>query len=228
MIYKRAVIIYGPPGAGKGTQAELLARKFGFIHFDTGRFIENVVHGPHVSKDKILKRERYLFDTGKLCTPSWVLRIVKQETQRIAKAGYSVVFSGSPRTMYEVFGDRRESGLIKTLADLYGKNNITVVWLKIKPTTTVWRNSHRVICSVCGLPMLRKAKHPYCAFCGGSMRKRTLDAPNVIKVRLQEYRERTYPIIARLKKLGYRIKPINGEPSPYIVFGKVLRALEAK
>jgi len=40
---KKVVIIFGPPGSGKGTQAELLARKFNFVHFDTGRYEENLL-----------------------------------------------------------------------------------------------------------------------------------------------------------------------------------------
>ena len=61
---KRAVIIYGPPGSGKGTQAELLAKKFGFIHFDTGRYFEALLHSPETQKNPVLRRERKNFDNG--------------------------------------------------------------------------------------------------------------------------------------------------------------------
>lgn len=57
------------------------------------------------------------------------------------------------------------------------------------------------------------------------MRKRTLDKPEVIKVRLKEYRERTYPIVAKAKKLGIKAYDFNGEPLPYKVFRKVVKSL---
>ncbi|MDI6734046.1 MAG: nucleoside monophosphate kinase [Patescibacteria group bacterium] len=221
----KAIIIYGPPGSGKGTQAELLARKYGFFHFDTGRFIENIVHSPEANHDLVLKREKKNFDTGRLCTPAWVLKIVKEEATRLAKSNWSLVFSGSPRTMYEVMGDKKQKGLINHLSRLYGRKNIFILWLKIRESTTMKRNSRRLLCKVCGLPILASAKTKRCAFCGGGMRKRTLDKPAVIKVRLNEYRDRTYPILAYMKKSGYKVQGINGKPPPYKVFEKVQKAV---
>jgi len=221
---KQAVIIYGPPGSGKGTQAELLARKFNFIHFDTGRYLESVLRSPGWQKNAILRRERRLFDTGKLCTPSWVLKITKEEAKRIAKAGYSIVFSGSPRTLYEAFGNK-QNGLFNTLQKLYGLKNVIIIFLKIRDRVSIKRNSHRLVCSVCGLPLLAKAKIKECALCAGKMRTRSLDKPSVIKVRLKEYSNRTYPIIAKAKKMGIKVLPINGEPLPYKVHNQIVRVL---
>ncbi len=102
---QKAVIIYGPPGAGKGTQAELLERNFDFIHFDTGRYLEMMYKSPKVKTDRTLKKEKNLFDNGFLNTPSFVLGVVSRATKRIAQSGFSLVYSGSPRTMYEAFGD---------------------------------------------------------------------------------------------------------------------------
>ncbi len=221
----RAVVIYGPPGSGKGTQAELLARTLGFIHFDTGRFIEGVVHSPEANKNPILKRERKLFDEGSLCTPAWVFRITKEAVRNIARSGYGIVFSGSPRTEFEAFGSKSQKGLLHLLEDLYEKKNITVIRLKASEQSSLKRNSSRLVCSICGLPILAQSKQKQCAFCAGPMQKRTLDDPSVIKVRLKEYKERTLPILEGVKKMKIRVLEINGEPLPYKVFREIQKKL---
>ena len=224
---KQAVIIYGPPGSGKGTQAELLARKFNFIHFDTGRYIESIIRAPGWRKSAILRRQRRFFDTGKLCTPSWVLKIAAQFAGRMAKLGYGAVFSGSPRTLLEAFGTK-DNGLVKVLEKLYGEKNVAVIQLRVGEKSSLDRNSHRLVCSVCGLPLLARAKIKTCAFCAGKMRTRSLDTPEIIKIRLKEYHNRTEPIIAGMKKRGFKVSPINGEALPCKVFESVKKSLKIK
>ena len=224
----RAIVIYGPPGSGKGTQAELLTRKFNFIHFDTGRYLEGIYRDPKRQKNPLISREKKLFDSGKLNTPAWVLKVVSGATRRIAKAGFGIVYSGSPRTIFEAFGDRKHKGLLSTLIKLYGKKNIIVIKLNVKSQTSIRRNSRRVVCSVCSLPILAGSKSKKCSFCAGSARKRTLDKPEIIKVRLKEYRERTYPILRKVKSRGFKVKEINGEPAPYKVHKQVIKVLSLK
>jgi adenylate kinase len=216
---KIAVIIYGPPGSGKGTQAEFAAKKLGLIHFDTGKFCESVVHDPSRQKEKAIQRERKLFDTGILMTPGFVLKEVSRAVAKIAKAGWGVTFSGSPRTEYEA------KGLMPILEKLYGKKNIFAFVLKIPAKDSVSRNSRRVICKACGAPLLTKyypsKNYKHCPICGGQFYRRTLDNPATIKVRLQEYANRTKPVFEILKKRGYRLIEIDGRPAPYKVFNKI-------
>ncbi len=221
--------MYGPPGSGKGTQAKLLADKLGLIHFDTGRYIEQVVHNPANKKDKIIQRERKLFDSGALCTPDWVLKIVGEKTKKLAEAGFGIVFSGSPRTFYEAFGDHKQKGLVSILEKYYGKKNIFIFNIDISAQNSIKRNSNRLICSVCGIQLMATFKNvaglKICPFCGGKFYRRTLDNPETIKIRLEEYRERTLPIAAELKKRDYKIIRINGEPLPAKVFQSILKYL---
>ncbi|KKU93863.1 MAG: Adenylate kinase [Candidatus Jorgensenbacteria bacterium GW2011_GWA1_48_13] len=225
---KQAVVIYGPPGSGKGTQAELLESKYSFIHFDTGKYIESLVHDPELRKNSLIKREKKLFDSGTLNTPAWVLSIVKDATIKIARAGYSIIFSGSPRTLFEALGDRSHGGLLAALINLFGRRNITILKLSVRPQTSIKRNSSRLVCSVCGLPILAASKIKNCALCGAPARKRIFDNPKLIKVRLKQYEDRTLPIIQKAKKLGLKVVQINGEPAPYKVHASVIRALKLK
>lgn len=218
---KLAIIIYGPPGSGKGTQANLLADTFGLHHLDTGRYIEQVVHDPANRRSKLIQRERRLFDTGFLCTPSWVRAIVKKKTREIARAGLGIVYSGSPRTLTEA------RALIPLLEKLYGKKRVLPFVLKVRPETSKFRNSNRWICRLCGRPIMYspRVKYPHCPVCGSPLHRRTLDDPKVIAKRLLEYHERTEPIFDYLAKRGYKLIPINGEPRPYKVFASLRKEI---
>jgi len=197
---KGIIIIYGPPGSGKGTQANFLAERFGFVHFDTGKFLEALVNDPRYRDDPVIQKEKKNFDTGRLMTPLFVLKIVIREAEKLFQEGNGIVYSGSPRTLYEAFGDGNQPGLYEILEKMYGRDNIFIFHIDVKPETSIKRNSAR-----------------------GRAR---LDDPEVIKVRLGEYRERTEPILTELKKRAYNITNINGEPAPAEVNKDILRQLK--
>ena len=220
------IILYGSPGSGKGTQANLLAGRLGLIHFDTGRFLESLWYDPRRQKEKLVQREKRLFAEGKLNTPSFVAGEVIKGVKTIARAGLGMAFSGSPRTVYEA---EKEMPIFE---HLYGRKNIFVFELNLHSEGSIKRNSARLMCSVCGYGLLtayypsKKPKH--CPVCGGPFYRRTLDKPGVIKVRLKEYLNRTYPIFGILKARGYEIHKIDARPAPYKVLQKILRNLKLK
>lgn len=211
--------MYGPPGSGKGTQARLLSEELDIIHFDTGRFLELVVHDPLRNRSAVIRRERKLFDSGRLMTPSFVLREIVKHVKVIAKTGHGVIFSGSPRTIYEA------EGLLPILETLYDKRRIFVFVLTMREKLSIERNSRRIICSVCKSPLLvvyYPSKNPkHCPICAGPFYKRTIDNPATIKVRLEEYKNRTQPIVEILEKRGYPVHVISALPAPYLVFRKI-------
>jgi len=226
----KIIILLGPPGAGKGTQAELLSEKLNFYYFETSKIIESKVmsakKGDFVEiegKKYSLLKEKKLWQTGKLCTPEVVTFWVKEKIKKLAKEKKGIVFAGSPRTLYEA------KEILPLIKKLYGKENIRVLLLDIPPEVTIFRNSHRRICELRRHPILyskETEKLTRCPLDGSKLIKRKgLDDPEVIKVRLKEYEQRTLPIIEYLKKSGLKIKKIDASLTPAEVFFKILKAL---
>jgi adenylate kinase len=172
-----------------------------------------------------LEGEKKLNEGGFLNTPSWVLSIVKRAAHAIEESGNGILFSGSPRTMYEAFDGTHGEGLLKALARVYGKKNVVIFELGVKDSTSLHRNTARFVCEVCGLPKLATAKSNQCSFCGGPFKKRQDDKAEIIKNRLVEYHTRTEPIIARAEKEGYTVRRVNGEKKPFEIHRAIVKAL---
>jgi len=224
----KAVVIYGPPGSGKGTQANLLAWTKGFIHFDTGKFLEQLVHDPDNQADPEITNARRQLDSGELVTPEFVLKITAEATLKISKSNFGIVFSGSPRTIFEAFGDGKQEGLATLLEREYGKDNVIYIHLVIDPQKAILRNKNRRVCEVCKTAILYSDDthaHKTCPLCGGKLVIRTVDNPKVLQTRIKEYEERTAPILAELKRRGYKINDIDGLPAPYDVFKDLKKVL---
>ena len=224
----------GPPGAGKGTQAELLADKLNLYYFETSKVLEEKFSEAKKNeflkiegKKYYVKNEKKLWLEGKLCSPPFVTFLVLEKIKQLFKEGKNLILAGSPRTLYE--GKK----VIPLLKKLYGKKNIKVILLDISAKETLKRNSQRRICKLMRHPILATKKEflklKYCPLDGSKLLKRKgLDDPETIKVRIKEYKERTYPLIDYFKKQGLKVIKISGSPPPVTVFKNILKALKIK
>jgi len=115
------------------------------------------------------------------------------------------------------------------LKKLYGSKNIKVVLVEISAQESIWRNSHRRICQLMRHPIIyakETAQLKRCPLDGSRLvRRKGLDEPETIKVRLKEYKEKTLPLIEYFKKQGLRTRKINGKGSVEVVFKRVLKSL---
>lgn len=226
-LHTGAVIIFGPPGAGKTTQATLLEKKTGFISFNTGGILERIVHDPLRSTDPIVLQARKDFDEGRLMDPTFVLSVIGERIRAHAKQGEGLVFGSNPRRIEEAFGTDTQEGLFDILSTTFPKENILVIEIDVSPEVSIERNTHRKVCSSCETPvinpkLLKGVEELYqCTLCGGELQTRTLDAPEVISVRLDAYKQQTLPIIEELQKRNYTYKKVDGDQLPYQVFNSI-------
>lgn len=224
------VILLGPPGAGKGTQGILLSDRLGLFYLETSKIIENKItkskEGDFVEvegRQYLLSEEKRRWEEGELVSTEVVTVWMQEKIKELAEKGEGILFSGSPRTVYEA---ERISPILK---ELYGKENIKVVLIGLSVKESIFRNSYRRICELMRHPILytKETKNlKICPLDGSKLITRALDTPEVIEKRYQVYQERTLPLIEVLEKEGLEVKNINGEQSVTDVFKDILQAVE--
>ena len=216
----KIVILYGFPGAGKDTQAEILEENLDFTQISSSQLIEKKIFNPELQNDLVIQKQRKIYEKGELCSPEWVTLIINEKVAELYQESRNLVFSGSPRTLYEAENE------IPYWEDLYNKDNIFVFLIKISEKTSIFRNTHRRICSVCRHPIIYSKENKnlkFCPLCGGELKKRLLDTEELMKIRIKEYQERTQPIFNYLKERGYKVIEVDGEVSPNEVAKQIIK-----
>lgn len=227
---KQIIILLGPPGSGKGTQAGLLAEKLNLYHLETSKIIVanllNIKKNDFVSvkgKKYFLAEELKLRETGKLMSSPLISFWVKNKIEKLAEDGEGITTSGSPRTLYE------GKEVIPLLKKLYGKGNIGIILIKLSAKESIWRNSHRRTCELMRHSILytkETIKLTKCPFDGSKLVIRKDDNAEIVKARLKEYKERTLPLVDYFKKQKIKVKEINGEQSVGAVFKDILKVIK--
>lgn len=234
---KKVIILFGPPGAGKGTQSELLSEKMGLYLFETSRILEREFKKAQNSLDDYPERfvefdgekfdalnEYEIWKSGVLCSPKYVTYLCIREFKRLAENGDNLILSGSPRTVYEAEKE------MPVLEELYGKENIKIGMIEISAEVTIFRNTHRKICELMRHSILFNAeteKLDICPIDGSKLVKRKdLDNAETIKTRLEQYKERTLPLFDYFKNNGFKVEKINGERTVAEVHADILKIIE--
>lgn len=211
------ILLMGPPGAGKGTQAEKLIREYGIPQISTGDMFRAAVK----SGTALGKEAKSYMDKGALVPDSVTVGIVKERlAQDDCKKGW--ILDGFPRTTAQA------SALDAIIHDL-GIQLTAVLDFNVNRDDLVKRVSGRLVCRQCGASFHKEFRPPkqegVCDNCGGELYQRADDNEVTVRERLAVYDTSTKPLIDYYKVSG-RYYEINGDQSMDKVFADVQAALK--
>jgi adenylate kinase len=205
------VIMLGPPGAGKGTQAERLAKARALAKISTGDILREAVQ----AGTELGKVAKSTMEAGNLVSDDVMIGIVAERlNQRDARNG--LVLDGFPRTVVQ-------AGALDRILD--GRGTLVVIDIVVPEDVLVRRLATRRICSRCGsnaaVDDIRE-----CGKCGGALVARVDDSVDIVRERLKVYQRQTKPLVDY-----YSARPtfraIDGNQPPNIVTAQIDLALEA-
>jgi adenylate kinase len=206
------VIMMGPPGAGKGTQAGRFARERGLPKISTGDILREAIREGNPTA--LVAKER--MDRGELVDDAMIISIVEARLAKPdVKAGF--VLDGFPRTV-------AQARALDELMERLGLGPLIVVDVAVAEPELVRRLAGRRICSVCGTNAER-LDTDICAPCGGRLEQRADDDREVVLERLKVYQQSTRPVFEY-----YRERPtfrvVDGAQTPERVASELNAAID--
>ncbi len=201
------IILIGPPGAGKGTQAESIKAKHPIAHISTGDMLrENVRSGTELGR-----KARAFMDAGKLVPDDLIIAMMKSRLRADdTRAGF--LLDGFPRTTAQA--EALDGLLAEMSIDLDA-----VILLEVSDDTVVKRLTSRRVCSSCGAIYNLIVSPPkiegVCDFCSSKVIQRDDDKESVIRNRLAVYHEQTAPLVSYYEARGllHRVDATSGKDS---------------
>ncbi|WP_457548741.1 adenylate kinase [Archaeoglobus sp.] len=211
------IILLGPPGGGKGTQAKKIVEKYGVPHIATGDILrEAVAKGTELGK----KAKEYM-DRGELVPDEIVIGIVRERLkQPDCEKGF--LLDGFPRTI------KQAEALDEMLKEL-GKSIDVVIYIDVPEEEVVKRITYRRTCRNCGavyhLIYAPPKEDNKCDKCGGELYQRDDDKEEVVRQRFKVYMENTAPLIEYYEKKGLLYR-VDGTKSIDEVFAQIDEILQ--
>ncbi len=195
------IILLGPPGAGKGTQARHLVETRGMVQLSTGDMLRDA----KASGSDMGKKVSAIMEAGQLVTDEIVIGLIEERLN--AEQGAGFIFDGFPRTLAQA------DALAALLAKL-GQSLHTVIEMRVDDEALVARITGRFTCGSCGEVYHDKTKptavEGTCDNCGSTeLKRRADDNENSLRTRLMEYYKKTSPLIGYYYAKG-DLRPVNG------------------
>ena len=181
------LLLFGPPGVGKGTQAKLLAEEFGLLHISTGDMLRNAAAaGTHLGR-----QAKALMDRGILVSDEIMIGIVK-EVLSSPRAAPGFILDGFPRTLPQALA-------LSHIFEALHIRQLRVIEFVADDEEIVHRLSNRVVCPRDNRPYSMEVDglHPGdpCPACGTPLVQREDDRESTVRDRLKVYHETTEPVI---------------------------------
>jgi adenylate kinase len=198
----------GPPGAGKGTQAERFARARGVPRISTGDILREAVQ----AGSELGRQTKALMDAGQLVPDDLITGIVRERLSR-PDAGDGFVLDGFPRTVAQA---KSLDGLVK------GGAPLVVVSIEVPEGTLIDRLTTRRICGSCG--WIAVPGMTSCARCGGALVQRRDDNVEIVKERLRVYARDTQPLV-EFYEARQTFRSVDGDQTPDAVGADVAAAV---
>ncbi len=203
MVNFKTIIILGRPGAGKGTQAALLAEKTGFRHLSTG----DILRKRAKRQDNLGAKIKKLIDEGKFVSDEIILNVIFEAIKKAFQEGKKgVILDGLPRNLSQA-----ES--LSSFLKAENFENPLAINVNISNQEAIFRLTNRKTCSRCGktIPYSEKtADLKKCPECKGKLITRPDDREEVVRERLKIYEEETALVIDFYKEKGL-LKEVEGE-----------------
>ena len=208
------IVLLGPPGAGKGTQADKLAARLGIPKIATGDVLRAAVRD---GTKRGLEAKSYM-DRGDLVPDSVILGILQDVmTSPATKKG--AILDGAVRTVPQA------EGLGAMLAEI-GKKVDKVLLFDVDDDELVKRLSTRTVCQGCQTPYMGRDPGTACAKCGGTLVRRKDDEPEAVRNRLEVYRSQTKPVIGWYKGNKMKVHTVDASGTVDEVTQRAIEALE--
>jgi adenylate kinase len=216
------LVLLGPPGVGKGTQAELLSKTLGACHLSTGDVFRAASKSCENCRTPAMKSAIQFMRAGKLVPDSTVWEVIRERHGCIACCG-GFVLDGFPRTVTQAEALQQTIKVDHIVLD-------GVISLELPTVQIIARLSGRRTCENCKavyhVTQRPPVKPNVCDACGGNLIQREDDRPEAIAVRMADYEHGTRPLIEYYQQLGLLI-PISAEGTPNEVFARTMTALQA-
>lgn len=214
------VALFGPPGCGKGTQAELLCQHFGLLHLSTGELLR----AERREASELGRRVDAIMKEGDLVPDDIVGEIVRKEVHRAFSEDCGVLFDGYPRNVSQL--EALESLLRQMETQIH-----CFISLEISDEKVIGRLTNRRTCTDCGkvfnLIWHKPRRKDTCDNCSGKLYQRSDDRPEAIARRLEEYHSQTWPIMDELNTRGV-LNTVSAERSIADIQEELIDLLEAR
>jgi adenylate kinase len=207
-------VLFGPPGAGKGTQAQLLTDRFDLAHVSSGDiFRHNLREGTPLG----LRAKEYM-DRGELVPDEVVIDIMLDKVMSIGSQD-GFILDGFPRNA------RQAEELEKTLTGRV-RNIDHVLHIDVPEEELTRRLGGRYVCRECQAPYTHSGSSPAprCERCSGELYQRDDDRPEAVQKRIDVYREETTPVLSFYRDRGLLVE-IPGQDTVDGVFQRIVEAL---